>query len=213
MYRTILIWTAWLIFSGLIAGNTSFASDVNSPVGTTTSISPSSESRQERRALQQLAVMLMAEDGTRRSFHDSNSDDDETKHPLEPTIPEMNCNVDDIANYVSCYGSAIGPKEGAERRFTGLIDELQAVLPPDRWAGAEIEPRIGSIRSYTWGDQLSDASPNFSPVKKNKAALYGIRAVSPNSYAKGEVRPYGNTVYNRTNGISATGASWSGRKI
>jgi hypothetical protein len=57
------------------------------------------------------------------------------------------------------------------------------------------------------------ASPDFSPVKKNKAALYGIRAVSPNSYAKGEARPYGNTVYNRTNGISATGASWSGGKI
>src|SRR6266550_1763973 len=51
-------------------------------------------------------------------------------------------------------------------------------------------------------------NPDFSPVKKNKAALYGIRAVSPNSYAKGEARPYGNTVYNRTNGISATGASW-----
>jgi hypothetical protein len=56
-------------------------------------------------------------------------------------------------------------------------------------------------------------SPDFSPVKKNKAAVYGIRAVSPNSYAKGEARPYGNTVYNRTNGISATGASWSGGKI
>jgi len=61
--------------------------------------------------------------------------------------------------------------------------------------------------------KLMIASPDFSPVKKNKAALYGIRAVSPNSYAKGEARPYGNTVYNRTNGISATGASWSGGKI
>jgi hypothetical protein len=186
MYRTILAWTAWLIFSGLIAANTSFASDVNSPVGTTTSISPSGESSQERRALQQLAVMLMAEDGTRRSFHDSNSDDDETKHPLEPTIPEMNCNVNDIANYVSCYGSAIGHKERAERRFTGLIDELQAVLPPDRWAGAEIEPRIGSIRSYTWEDQLSDARvdidivPQFSSDEKISyvVTIFGWTAIA-----------------------------------
>jgi hypothetical protein len=61
--------------------------------------------------------------------------------------------------------------------------------------------------------QSEELSPDFSPVKKNKAALYGIRAVSPNSYAKGEARPYGNTVYNRTNGISATGASRSGGKI
>ena len=186
MYRTILIWTAWFIFSGLIAGNTSFASDVNSPVGTTTSISPSSESTQERRALQQLAVMLMAGDGT-RSFHDSNSDDDETKHPLEPTIPDMNCNVDDIANYVSCYGPAIGQKEGAERRFTELIDELQAVLPPERWTGAEIEPRVGSIRSYTWGDQISDAGididivPQWSPDEEISytVTIFGWTSIAP----------------------------------
>jgi len=56
-------------------------------------------------------------------------------------------------------------------------------------------------------------SPNFSPIEKHKATLYGIKAVSPNSYAKGEERPYGNTVYNRTNGIPATGASICNRQI
>src|SRR6476646_9431244 len=50
-------------------------------------------------------------------------------------------------------------------------------------------------------------SLNFSPKEKHKATLYGIKAVSPNSYAKGEEQPYGNTVYNRTNGIPATGAA------
>jgi hypothetical protein len=69
------------------------------------------------------------------------------------------------------------------------------------------------IESHSANMHMIPANPDFSPVKKNKAALYGIRAVSPNSYAKGEARPYGNTVYNRTNGISATGASWSGGKI
>ena len=99
----------------------------------------------------------------------------------------MNCNVDDIANYISCYGSAIRHKEGAEHRFTGLIDELQAVLPPERWAGAEIEPRIGSIRSYTWGDQLSDARvdidivPQFSPDKEISyvVTIFGWTAIAP----------------------------------
>jgi zinc and cadmium transporter len=57
------------------------------------------------------------------------------------------------------------------------------------------------------------ASPNFSRVEKIKAALRGIMVVSPISYAQGEERPYGNTVYNRTNGISATGASSSDREI
>jgi hypothetical protein len=60
---------------------------------------------------------------------------------------------------------------------------------------------------------LSGASPDFSPLEKHKATLYGIKAVSPNSYAKGEERPYGNTVYNRTNGIPATGAARGDWKI
>ena len=63
MYHTILIWTASFIFSGLIAGKTCFASAVNSSEGTTTSISPSSESGQEGRALEQLAVRLAAGGG------------------------------------------------------------------------------------------------------------------------------------------------------
>ena len=187
MYRTILIWMASFIFSGLIGGKTSFASELNSSVGTTTSISPSSESGQERRALQQLAITLAAGGGTWRPFHDSRPDDEETKHPLEPTIPDMNCNVDNIANYVSCYGSAIRQKEVAERRFTGLIDELQAVLPPERWTGAETEPRIGSIRSYTWGDQISDAGididivPQWSPDEEISyvVTIFGWTAISP----------------------------------
>jgi len=54
---------------------------------------------------------------------------------------------------------------------------------------------------------------NFSPIEKIKAALRGIKVVSSISYAKGEERPYGNRVYNRTNGISATGAAPSDREI
>jgi hypothetical protein len=56
-------------------------------------------------------------------------------------------------------------------------------------------------------------SLNFSPIEKIKAALRGIKVVSSISYAKGEERPYGNRVYNRTNGISATGAAPSDRAI
>src|SRR5882762_5503849 len=93
--------------------------------------------------------------------------------------------------------------------------ELKAKSAASTWCGFKstcalaTAPASFSILS----DEQRLVSPDFSPVKKNKAALYGIRAVSPNSYAKGEARPYGNTVYNRTNGISATGASWSGGKI
>jgi hypothetical protein len=187
MYRTLLIWTASFMFGGLIAGKASFASEVNSSVGAKASISPSRESGQERRALQQLAVTLAAGGGTWKSFYDSKPGNEETKHPLDPTIPDMNCSVDDLANYVSCYGPTIGQKEGAERRFTGLINELQAVLPPERWTGAETEPRVGSIRSYTWGDQTSEAQididiiPQWSPDEKISyvVTIFGWTANEP----------------------------------
>jgi len=56
-------------------------------------------------------------------------------------------------------------------------------------------------------------NPNFSPVERIKAALHGIKVVSSISYAKGEERPYGDRVYSRTDGISATGAAPSDREI
>jgi len=187
MYRTILIWTASFIFSGLIAGKTSFASDVNSSVGATTSISPSSESGQERRALQQLAVTLAAGGEAWRSFGGSNVDDETAKHPLDPTIPGMDCSVDEIADYVSCYGSPIASKAEAERRVTGLIDELQAALPSERWRGAETEPRVGSIRSYSCRDQDSDAQIDidialrWSPDEEISyvVTIFGWTAIAP----------------------------------
>jgi hypothetical protein len=94
---------------------------------------------------------------------------------------------DDIANYVSCYGSSVRQKAEAERRFTGLINELQAVLPPERWAGGEIEPKIGSIRSYTWRDQISDAGFDIDIVSQWSTdeeisyvvTIFGWTAISP----------------------------------
>jgi hypothetical protein len=187
MHRAILIWTASFIFSGLIASKISFASEVNSSVGRESSISPSSESGQERRALQQLAVMLAAGAETWRSFDDLRPDDEETKRPLDPTIPGMDCSVDEIADYVSCYGSPIASKEDAERRFTGLIDELQAVLPSERWQGAETESRTGSIHSYTCRDQDSDAqididiAPQWSENEEISyvITIFGWTAIAP----------------------------------
>ena len=72
-------------------------------------------------------------------------------------MPGMDCTVNGIAHYVSCYGSAIGNKEEADRRVIRLIDELRVVLPSDGWRGMETAPGIDSIRSYTYEDQNSDA--------------------------------------------------------
>jgi len=117
----------------------------------------------------------------------SKVDAQETKHPLNPTIPEMDCSVDEIADYVSCYGSPIASEEEAERRFTALIDELRAVLPSERWQGAETEPRTASIRSYTYLDQDSDAqididiAPRWSADEEISylVTIFGWTAIAP----------------------------------
>lgn len=183
MYRKISIFIASFVLS-LIAGKTSFASDVSSSDSKQTSASSFGESGQERQALRQFAVTLAGK--TWSSFHDA-TDAEQTKRSPDLSIPGMNCNVDDIANYVSCYGPPIGRKEVAEHRFIGLINELQAVLPPERWSGAETEPRIAAIRSYTYGDQDTgsqidiDILPQWSSDEATSyiVAIFGWAATGP----------------------------------
>ena len=157
MYRATSILTALLLVSSLSAGKTSFASEAASTEATKTRISPSSETGQERNLLRQLAVALAASSQALSRFRGSTIENEEGKKSFNPPIPGMDCSLDDIANYVSCYSSAIGTKEEASQRFIRLVDELQAVLPSDRWRGEETQPGIDSIRSYTYEDQNSDA--------------------------------------------------------
>jgi hypothetical protein len=157
MYRAISILTALFLVNTLSAGKTSFASEETSSVPTKTRISPSIETSQERNLLRQLAVALAAGSEALSRFRGSTIENEAGKDRFNPPIPGMDCSVDEIANYVSCYVSAIGSKEQASHRFIGLINELQAVLPSDSWRGAETQPGIDSIRSYTYEDQNSDA--------------------------------------------------------
>jgi hypothetical protein len=157
MYRAISILTALFLVNTLSAGKTSFASEETSSVPTKTRISPSSTTTQERNLLRQLAVALAAGSEALSRFRGSTIENEAGKDRFNPPIPGMDCNVDEIANYVSCYSSAIGSKQEADRRFTQLISELQAVLPAGRWRGMKQESGIDSIRSYTYADQNSDA--------------------------------------------------------
>jgi len=160
MYRATSILTALLLVSSLSAGKTSFASEAASTGAMKSRISPSIETSQERDLLRQLAAALATGSQALSRFRGStikNKEGKESFNPLDPPIPGMDCSVDDIVNSVSCYSSAIGTKEEASQRFIRLVDELQAVLPSDRWRGEETEPGIDSIRSYTYQDQNSDA--------------------------------------------------------
>ena len=158
MNRATSIMTALFFVGSLSAGKASFASEETSSVGANTRIAPpSSETSQERNVLRELAVALAAGGEALSSFRGSAIEHKEGKDRFDPAIPGMDCDIDRIVSYVSCYGSAIGSKEEASQRFIGLINELQAVLPSDRWRGEETQPEVDSIRSYTYEDQNSGA--------------------------------------------------------
>jgi hypothetical protein len=187
MYRATSILTALFFVSSLSAGKTSFASDEASSVKTKTRISPPSERSQERSVLRQLAVALAAGGEGLSRFRGSTIENEEGNNLFDPPIPGMNCSVDGIANYVSCYGSATRSKEEADRRFIGLINELQAVLPSDRWRGLETEPGIDSVRSYAYEDQNSDARIDIDLVPQRETegeysylvSIFGWAATEP----------------------------------
>jgi hypothetical protein len=157
MYRETSILIALFFVSSLSAAKTSFASEATSTVATKRRISSSIETSQGRDLLRQLAVALAGGGAALSRFRGSTIENEQGEDSFNPPIPGMDCRIDEIANYVSCYGSAIESKEEASHRFIQLINELQAVLPSDRWRKVETQPGIDSIRSYTYEDQNSGA--------------------------------------------------------
>src|SRR5262245_49913509 len=157
MYRAALILTALYLVNSLPVEKTSFASEATSTMATETTSSSPIETSEGRNLLRQLAIGLSAGGEALRQFRGPPMKTEEGENFITPAMPGMDCSVNGIANYVSCYGSAIGNKEEADRRFIRLIDELQVVLPSERWRGMEIAPGIDLIRSYTYEDQNSDA--------------------------------------------------------
>jgi hypothetical protein len=169
MYRAISILTVLFLVNTLSASKTSFASEGPSSVPTNTRISPSTKTSQERNLLRQLAVALPAGSEALSHFRGSAIENEEGKDRFDPPIPGMDCSVDELANYVSCYSSAIGSEEEASYLFIRLINELQAVLPSDHWRGVEAQqaqPGIDSIRSYTYEDRNSDAHIDIDLIRQ-----------------------------------------------
>src|SRR5262249_8539427 len=139
MYRATSILTALFFVSGLGAGETSFASEATSSVATETRVSSTIETSQGSDLLRQLAVALAAGGEALSQFRGPAMKTEAGENFFSPAMPGMDCSVNGIANYVSCYGLAIGNKEEADRRFIWLLHELQAVFASDRCGGVELE--------------------------------------------------------------------------
>jgi hypothetical protein len=142
----------------------------------------SSQTNQETNALRRLALALSAGNAAMRPLRGSQTEGGQ-KDRLKPSIPGMECYVDRIVSYVSCYGSPMRDKEEAGHLFTEFVDEFQSILPSDRWRRIQEEPpRLDSIRSYTYEDQESDAHIDIDLVARVDSymvTIFGWTATDP----------------------------------
>src|ERR1043166_3030861 len=120
-------------------------------------IQSSIDAGQRADTLSRLAAAIAAGSAAMQAFHGLPSGDAENKDKLNPQIPGLDCYIDRILNYVSCFGAVIQSEEAAGLQFTRFVNELQAVLPPERWQGLKKEPGVNSVRSYVYADRKSDA--------------------------------------------------------
>ena len=147
----------------------------------TTESVPLGQTNQETSALRRLAAALSAGNEAMRPLRGSQTEYRE-KDRLNPPIPDMECDVDRIVSYVSCYSSVIGTREEAGDLFTRFVDELQSTLPSDRWRKVKEEPRISSIRSYTYEDQKSGAHIDIDLIARVDSyivTIFGWTATDP----------------------------------
>ena len=173
---------AALILGGrLTITGTAFASEhVASTLKTSESVQ-SSQTNQETSALWRLALALSAGNEAMRPLRGSQTEAGQ-KDRLKLSIPGMACDVDRIVSYVSCYSSLIRDKEEAGHRFTEFVEEFQSILPSDRWRRIQEEPRLDSIRSYTYEDQESDAHIDIDLVARVDSymvTIFGWTATDP----------------------------------
>jgi hypothetical protein len=90
-------------------------------------IRQSSEASQGTNALGRLALALASGKDAMRRFRGSPSENHAEKHKLNAPIAGMECYMDRIVSYISCYSSVINAEQ-ASALFTRLIDELQAAF-------------------------------------------------------------------------------------
>src|SRR5918999_1337838 len=167
--------TGLLLAGSLMAADTAISSDDLLSRQVSSEVQGSDETIQETSAVRRLALGLSSGREAMRALRGSQSENNHNKDRLELPIVEMECDIDRIANYVSCYSSPIHTEKEAETLFSSLVDHLQAALPSDSWRGIQKTPGVASSRSYTYQDQTSNAHIDIDIVARPKPA-------GPNSY-------------------------------
>jgi hypothetical protein len=119
-------------------------------------IQPMEDTAGERSAIGRLASALSSGRAAMGDFHGPRIENNSYKSALNPPLAGLECSIDRIASYISCYSAPIASEDEAVNRFTQVVDELQSALPSERWTGKST-PETASIRSYTYRDQNSGA--------------------------------------------------------
>ena len=157
MYRIRTIVAVLLFFTSLGVAKAAFASEDNSYTASKTENSPSSRSSQELNVLRYVATSLAGGREAMRTLHGAPYEDD-NRDRLQPPIPGMNCGIDRILSFVSCYSAVVNNKKEAENMFNQLNDAVEAALPSTLWQPVEHIPAVRStIRNISYAHVKSGA--------------------------------------------------------
>jgi hypothetical protein len=164
----------WIVLVEAPAGAASATSSEVKPDNIQSSI----DADQSASTFSRLAAAIAAGGAAMQPFHGLPSRDAENKDKLDPPIPGLDCYIDRILNYVSCFGALIDSEEAADVMFTRFVGELQGVLPPERWQGSKKEPGVNTVRSYVYADRKSDAHIDIDVVAEHAKDRDGLYVVS-----------------------------------
>jgi hypothetical protein len=172
--RSIL--AVFFLLSSLGGANPGFAFEDDSFMATKAENSPAFQSSQASNVLGQVAIALAGGSEAMRALRGSPYEDDQ-KDRLQPPLPGMNCGIDRILNYVSCYSALIINEKEAENVLMQLVDDVKAALPSDRWGPVEVMPTLGSVRIISYEERESGARIDIEllrPVQNSYIiSLYG----------------------------------------
>ena len=172
-----------LFFLSSLGANPGLAFEGGSSMTTEATTLPALQSSQASNVLGQIAVALAGGSEAMRALRGSPYEDDQ-KDRLQPPLPGMDCGIDRILSYVSCYSAPIDNEKEAENVFTRLVDDVKAALSSDRWRPVKVMPRLGSIRRISYEDRESGAQIDIEllvePTEEQSSyviSLYGWKRI------------------------------------
>ena len=170
---------AFLFFLSSLGGaNRSFAFENGPPMATKAGNSPAAlQSSQASNVLGQIAIALAGGSEAMRALRSSPYEDTQ-KDKLQPPLPGMNCRIERILSYVSCYSALINNEKEAEDAFTRLVDDVEAALPAGRWGPIQATPRLGAVRSVSYQDQKSAARLDIELLVRSTLEVHSSYVIS-----------------------------------